>query len=679
LSEFTDLVFGDDGLLAAQFEGYEPRSMQTDMANAVEAAFGAKEHLIVEAPCGTGKSFAYLVPAVQKALAAKVQVIVATANIALQEQLASKDLPFLQGLLADDAYFTFALLKGKGNYLCTRRLGKFSAKVESRSVNLPTWKRKQLTDIQAWAKKTVTGDKSELDFNPDGDVWMHVCGDTEECAGDSCDGFTCYFLRARATANEANIVVTNYHLLFAHVALLHATGRHCIFPDLQYLICDEAHEIPNIARSFLGWQVTDYAPRHIVNLLEEEGDRLADSDSKDDRDRGQVFFRVAQEVDAEHRKLFQVFDKLRTDPERIYYDGIRMRRKGLFDPEPLANAIEAAKVFLLKLSRAAGGEKMKALYNSVISMAGNLVMRLSDAYHLVGDPNVVYWLEEKHGRGKGTRLCAKPVDVSAHLRQFLFRSVSAESLHKGFPDTPQSVVITSATLSTGGNFDFIEREIGYEGGKTLELDSPFDFSRQALFVCPEMENTPRDKGFCDEVAWHVNELIEAADGRVLGLFTSYRNLDAMRETVKDSNGRKVLYQGDAPRTKMVRQFRDELTTSLLGTMSMWTGVDVQGESLTALVIDKLPFPSPSEPVMDALKEIRPNSFMTDFIPRATMIFKQGFGRLIRSQRDYGVVVVLDRRLFDKPYGGLIMRSLPPCRRTRNVGEVGPFLKYHREK
>jgi len=674
MSDYLDRIFGAGGLLAERFDGYEPRPMQVDMAKAIERAFDAQENLIVEAPCGVGKSFAYLAPAVRKARESRRQVIVATANIALQEQLASKDLPFLQDLLADDCPFTYALLKGKGNYLCKRRLAEFIAKVESGRVNLNPWKRKQLSDIERWAEETDTGDKSELAFHPDDDVWRGVCGDTEECVGDVC-GEDCFFSHARTRAWEADVVVTNYHLLFSHISLLATAGRHCIFPDLPFLICDEGHELPDIARSFLGWRVTDFGVRLIVNMLEREGDRLVGDE--DTEDRGKFLLQLGSTIDSEARKVFTRLDDLRTDPEKLHYDGCRLRRPGLFDPGALLESLLAAHPQVVRLEAEAEGPKTKAMFTRIATAITNLSNRLADAYHLAGDPHFVYWLEENRGRRGGTVLCAKPVDVAPHLNHFLFRDVPQEELEKGTLPTPISVIVTSATLSTGGNFDFISRELGYEGGGAMELPSPFDFTQQALFVCPEMYNQPNARDFPNEVAFHVNGVIDVAEGRTLGLFTSYRNLNAMRGKI-ESNGKSILFQGDGPRTRLVNQFREELSTSLLGTMSMWTGVDVQGESLTALVIDKLPFPSPSDPVMDALKEIRSNSFISDFIPRATMIFKQGFGRLIRSRRDYGVVVVLDRRLFDKSYGGLIMRSLPPCRRTRDVSEVRPFLRAHRE-
>lgn len=632
MSDYLQDIFGADGLFARRFAGYETRPGQVALARAVDDAFAAGEHLLAEGPCGTGKGMSYLVPSVRHAVTRGKKVIVATANIALQEQLVGKDLPLLREILPEP--FTFALMKGKNNYACSDRL--YAGQVGNLfSDSVASEDQEQYAAILAWARETETGDVSELSFKPRPSLWRKLCGDAEECDGDRCRKTECFAFKARQAAREAQIVVCNYHLLFSHLQVRAATGMDLILPPFDLAVCDEGHEMAEIARDFFGFRVTEFALRRLVRPLVRAG--ALDLGARI-REAAEVFFRSVREYGRSPRHKARI-------KERSFVEG-----------RPVLAALDAHQRYWSARRDAAADDEEARDIARRLARGESLRERLDAALRLE-DENFVYWVEEDD-QGRAT-LSGKPIDVAPYLREELFGAT-------------ESVAVTSATLATGGNFDFIRDQIGLEGNRELVVESPFDFREQVLLVVPEMACEPNDPSFPEEVAGEFGEILDLVGGRTLGLFTSYRNLHAVYDRIA-GNGHRILVQGERPRTQLVQDFKEDVASVLIGTASFWTGIDVPGESLTCLVIDRLPFPTPDDPVMDAVCERDKRWFARQSIPRAVIALRQGFGRLIRSRRDRGVVVVFDRRLVEKPYGKVFLRSLPDCRRSRQLESIARFL------
>ncbi len=625
-------VFGAGELLAQRFEGYAPRPGQIEMARAVGLAIDDGRHLLVEGPTGTGKSLAYLVPTILDAARTGRRVLVVTANIALQEQLVGKDLPLLAELLPVD--FSFALMKGRSNYLCRRRFeqeeqgGTLGAAFEPDQVG---WVEQHLD----WARTTLHRDVSELPFQPDYSLWRRFSVRSEDCLGSDCPQHdNCHHRQAAERAAASTVVVANYHLLFAHLVVRHATGEDIVLPPFDVVVLDEAHKAADIARDFFGFRVSYAALRRLTAPLE----GVASSSLPEILRQWSVAF---------------CHDLGQLRRSRSYR--VRLRTSGAVRHAELVQRLhQASRVYA---AAAEGADKAEARrLTRLAERCGETAERIRSALAL-DDPNAVTFIEEdRQGRGV---LCANPIQVSHRLRLLLFNQVHA-------------AVVTSATLSTDRSFEMAKAELGVPEPRELVVDSPFDFAEQALLVVPRGLPDPTDPAWPASVASHVLEAIQQAGGRTLGLFTSYKNLDRAHRRAASSDFR-VMRQGEQPRTKLVAAFREDVGSVLLGTESFWAGVDVPGESLSCVVIDRLPFPSPEDPVLDAIREHDPRWFLHHGLPRAVLAFKQGFGRLIRGSGDRGVVVVLDPRLLTRPYGRLFLRSLPRVPRSRDTADIGRFL------
>jgi ATP-dependent DNA helicase DinG len=637
VSDYLEQAFGRGGWLAAHLTGYEPRTGQLTLARAIDAAMTERGHLLGEGPCGVGKVFAYGVPAVYHATQRGKRVVIATANIALEEQLVKRDLPLLQRVLPWP--FSFALLKGRNNFLCLDRHEESVARGELLRRAGDEHDR-QVRAIDAWAGRTTTGDVSELPFVPKPQLWSKFAVGADECKGKDCPQHRqCFSERAKAAAHKAHITVTNYHLLFAHLALRRQAGVDLVLPPFDLLILDEGHEAAEIAREFFGFSVSERTLQLLAGYAEKKF--------------GQP--KLARALREHARAFFERVVAVAHSPDYRR----RLRAAGFADSSDLGSDLTA-------LAGHAGARANDGRLDKEARKTASNVHRLAHAVrdHLdealaLRDPNKVYWIE--HGADERARLRAKTIDVSALLREEVFGH------------TP--TVVVSATLTTAGGFDFIRRELGApESAKELIVPSPFDFARQALIVLPDGLPDPRDAGFIGAAGAAFEEVVEQCGGRTLGLFTSYKNLNAIYARIT-ACGYRVLRQGDQPRTELARLFREDVTSVLLGTDSFWTGIDVPGEALTGLVLDKLPFPNPVEPVVDALCARDKDAFFNFMIPQAILKFRQGIGRLIRSQSDVGVIVVLDPRIRTKPYGKLFMRSLPPAMRwTKRLDIIDGFLR-----
>jgi ATP-dependent DNA helicase DinG len=628
---YLDAVFDADGHLARALDGYAPRAGQIALARSVDDAIERGLHLLAEAPTGTGKSIGYAVPVTHHA-AGGLRAVIATANIALQEQLVRKDLPLLARALPWDV--SFALLKGRNNYLCAARLA------ESRAGWLPftadPGEAAASAAIEDWATTTVTGDVSDLPFEPPPRLWRRYSVLAEDCPAAACRFHDeCFAMRARAAAGRASVVVTNYHLLFAHLQLRDATGEELVLPHFDVAVLDEGHKAADIARDFFGFRVTAGGVRFAARLL----GRI-----------GHEGLRVALESQA--AAFFAALLAHRRAPEYR----ARLREPDVVPAEELCDTLRAAAHAYAGAAEAAqdGGEH--AELDRAARRADTLAARIGAAVAL-RDRGAVYYLDVDDE--ERAALCSKLVDVAPFLARALFGAA-------------KSVTVTSATLSTGESFEFARRELGVEMARELIVGSPFSFGDQCLLVVPDGMPLPTDATFPAAVADTVAEVIDLARGRTLGLFTSYRNLHLTRDRLAGS-GHRVLVQGALPRTTLIDEFRRDVHSVLLGTESFWGGVDVPGESLSCVVIDRLPFLTPDDPLLDAISERDERCFSTQSLPRAVIAFKQAFGRLIRAATDRGVVVVLDRRILTRRYGEAFLQSLPRVRRTEHLADVARFL------
>jgi ATP-dependent DNA helicase DinG len=620
-------VFGPGGLLEQKSRDYEPRPGQVQMAQAVGRAIAESHHLAIEAPCGIGKTYAYLVPAIEHAIATDSRVVVCTANIALQEQICEKDLPALAKILPRK--FTYALIKGINNYLC---LDRYHETLEE--IGPITFDRKELRHwekIRAWADETRTGDLSDLSFEPEPAVWNKVNGSSELCNGSECRFYDdCHAMDARRRLRGAQVIVTNYHLFFAHLRVKSFGAGDVILPPATTVICDEAHDMADIARDFFGARLTPFSMNSLIRGANYLG---RGSTAERLRQASRLFFTQVRDL-AERR--------LRT-PHWISADGL-LRTVGDYMEE------------LAEAKRAAGDEEEQDKI-AKFSMAAQGYVETLQHFRTLEDKNCVYWVEKD---SKTARLQSRVIDVSPVLEEQLFK-------------TTPTVILTSATLTANGQFDFVKRETGGHAARELGVASPFDFREQAILIVPKMRAQPNDPSFAPEMSGHLNRIIKHLGGRTMCLFTSYKNLLACSEAA-EATGVRILRQGDKPRSKLLKEFRKDEGTALFATSSFWQGVDIPGEALSCLTIDKIPFMNPGDPLLEALQERDPNSFANYSLPKAILDLRQGFGRLIRRRSDRGVIVIFDTRLFTKSYGADVLASLPDCPVHRDLDALEKFFK-----
>lgn len=653
MSDYLDEVFGPSGLLARRFQGYTPREGQVALARAVDAAIANGEHLIAEAPTGTGKSVAYSVPAAWRAVHESLRVVIVTANIALQEQLVRKDLPLLKEILGPvlSRDFTYALLKGRNNYLCLNRLEN-GYDEPPRADDFV-----KIDDIVKWSRTTKTGDKSELPFEPEARVWNRFSVSSDDCSGKDCDYVEqCWAQAANERASTADVVVTNYHLFFADMQVRDMTGDMAfILPRYDVAILDEGHKAVDIARDFFGGQVTEGAVRRSVSMV----DAIARSGMDE--------------------TIADFFEQLRNYRRSPAYKA-RLRQPNVLNWEPLHQTLRDAcshyefvwKELDRKLEDMDLSERrpVRRRMRKIVQRwrrADEIDAQLLEAMTLPTPARPedmrVHFIEED---GDRVKLCVSPVHVAEKLQESLF----SQTL---------SVTTTSATLAVRGSFDFVTKELGVNLGdqqaKTLEAPSPFRWGEQALLVTPHgLPDPSKDRAKHEALVTETcARVIEEAKGRTLALFTSKRGIDnAYRRVIH--TGYRILRQGEMPRTKLIDEFRRDVSSVLLGTESFWAGVDVPGESLSCVFIDRLPFIPPDDPILDALQAQDRECFMKYSVPKAIIAFKQGFGRLIRTATDRGVVVCMDGRLTTKNYGRMFLDSLPPVMRSSDIADVGRFLR-----
>ncbi|MCF7991657.1 MAG: ATP-dependent DNA helicase [Thiohalocapsa sp.] len=631
-SAVADLL-GPQGLLAEHIAGFRCRRQQQAMAEAVAETIADGSTLICEAGTGTGKTFAYLVPA----LTSGRKVIISTGTRNLQDQLFHRDIPTVRDALGQP--LRIALLKGRGNYLCRHRLEAAAANPIAQRPEV----RRDLRRVSAWSADTATGDIAELALPEDAPIWPVVTSTSDNCLGQNCPSWSrCHLVEARRRAQDADVVVINHHLLCADIAL-REEGFGEVLPGADCIIVDEAHQLPEVATGFFGTtvssrQVLELARDVVVEYRREAGDmpelpRIAEALTP-----------AVQEL----RACLGETDR-RAPWQAVADDGAVM--SALADLDALLDELSEA---LQRLSgRGKGLDHCLARTTAVASRLALLLGEEADAQ--------VRWLDV---RGRGFRLNQTPLDVADIFRAYRERHRSAW-------------VLTSATLAVGRSFEHFASQIGVDDARTACWDSPFEYARQALWFVPRGMPDPADPVYGARCAELTLDLLDISGGRAFLLFTSHR---ALREAVSLLEGRlryPMLVQGTAPRAELIERFRAHGDAVLLGTSSFWEGVDVRGDALSCVIIDRLPFASPGDPILqarlDVLRRRGGNPFREHQLPRAVIALKQGAGRLIRDASDRGVLVVCDPRLLGRSYGRAFLDSLPPMARSRDIEDVRAFF------
>jgi ATP-dependent DNA helicase DinG len=638
-------MFGEAGVIArAMQNAYEHRPQQLEMAGAVEQALRTKTHLIVEAGTGVGKSLAYLVPLILWAREENCRAVVATNTKALQQQLVQKDLPFLKQVLGD---FRYALCVGGENYLCLRRFDQLRTHdlFEQSEVS-------SLNRLFEWSTITRTGLRSELPHEPPAALWAKACRQTDLCFGRECSSYKdCFYQKAKMIEQQAQVLVANHHLYFADMA----TGGN-VLPPARAVVFDEAHQIEDVATDYLGSEVSNFSVRYLLDSLLSQRTR-----------KGMLTRLTVRSHEVEVVK--GMVEELRMAAENFFLDlhavlkkepVLRIRQKNVVR-DTLSEPLMLLKDALLRITVETFEEEqeVKAFAGRAAGLAAAIRHNLEqdlDGY--------VYWAERENKR---ERLVASPVEIADTLRTHLF-------------GTKDSVVLTSATLSAAGTFAYIRSRLGLDAASELLLDSPFNFEDQAmLYVSPGLEDQQASgyqKKFEDELRF----LLSVTRGRTLVLFTSYSQLRKTAESLRSVMPELgCLCQGEMPAYRLIEQFKELSNTVLLGTASFWQGIDIPGDALQCVVIAKLPFAVPDDPIIEARMERLKNPFWEYQVPQATLLFRQGFGRLIRLKTDKGAVAVLDSRIMTRNYGKWFMRSLPKCRVTDEREEFKRFFEELREK
>jgi ATP-dependent DNA helicase DinG len=667
LNERVVEVFSPDGPLARALPHFESRPGQVEMARTVADAFEQGGVVLAEAGTGTGKTLAYLVPAVLSG----GRVLISTGTKNLQEQIYFKDIPALRDALGIN--FTATYMKGRANYLCLHRLEQL---VDGQSLSMGT-ESIFLPMIQEWSAKTETGDRAELEDLPeDLAFWNSVSATAETCLGTECTRYDeCFITRMRQRAAESDVVVVNHHLLCADASVRqNAYGE--VIPSCAHAIIDEAHQLEDVATQYFGYSVSTYRVEELARDIERAVERAGTVSGMRQgevpraierlRDRGRAFF---ADLERAHREVRRGAANSREERVRVTTASLAESH------DTAANLIGALDLIesTLALMGIKGGdennveaaERAEAVPTAedFETLAGRAAALRDEVRFLLraNDSDFVFFVEF---RGRGVFFRASPIDVSKIVQEVLF-------------DRMRTTVLTSATLAVDGRFDYIRERLGIGRAYEVRLPSEFDFSRQALLYLPARMPDPRSPEFAMAAGREVVEILRRSKGRAFVLFTSYAMLREVQAIAEMALDYPLFVQGTAPRSQLLRQFRETPHSVLLATSSFWQGVDVVGDQLSCVIIDKLPFASPADPVTGArIESIRARGgepFDEYQVPLAILTLQQGLGRLIRHRRDRGVLAVLDPRLRTKAYGRRFVASLPPAPTVHDLSRIEAFF------
>ena len=640
-------IFGPGGFLEKCMKGgfdrsvvssdYEYRAGQLEMAELVHDAFESHHHAIVEAGTGTGKTLAYLIPAICSGR----RVVISTATKSLQEQLFQKDIPFLQKHFAPN--LKVAVMKGRSNFLCISKLNQAQDQALLKGIEEVDYFRQ----IKDWAKLTETGDRAELTFLPDdSELWGRLDARRDTCTGQKCPSFNpCFVTGMHQRAKEADLIIVNHHLFFADLALKQDDFG-SILPEYSAVVFDEAHEMEDVA--------SDYFGRQISNFRFEELARDTDQTLRLLHQGTPSLLRKTQRIRERSRSFFELFP-----PREGRFSFSRNERAAFLEQnretyDALVSSLKSLETELSAL--ASRPEELTRMARRSFELRQELSFLFES-----NEKNFVYWYERRH---KGVFLTATPIDVSQILRERLFEKFD-------------TVILTSATLTVGGRFDYIRQRLGVDHAKERTLPPEFDYPKQAMLYLPRKMPDVRDAGFSSKAADEIVQLLEHSEGRAFCLFTSYTQMNELFERVRSRVSFPLLLQGTAPRSALLERFKNTEAAVLFATASFWQGVDVPGEQLSCVIVDRLPFAVPSDPIVAArvaaLQEDGRNAFSEFQVPQAVLSLKQGFGRLIRTKTDSGVLALLDTRIQRMPYGKIFLESLPRYRVTHELTDVARFL------
>ncbi len=648
-------ALGEGGVISQRLPNYEFRPQQLEMAGGICRAISSGGHLIVEAGTGIGKSLSYLVPFIFYAVENDAKVVVSTYTKTLQNQLFLKDIPLLVDSLG--LKFSYALCLGSENYLCPRRLNN-----ELTNDLFDSGPQKdELRMLLRWAAATQTGIRSDAGFMTSDELWDGVCRDPDLCLGRKCSYKKgCFYKKAKEEQKRSHILITNHSLFFTNLA---SGGK--VLPDFDAVVFDEAQTLEDVATGYLGFEVSNTQIKYLLNSIYNPRTKkgiLAKLKKPDSR--------LTDQVEA-------CLGDSRTAAERFFED-----IGAIFGHKAASKRIKTKNIVYNRLE-----EPLKSLAGSLSKLLDHVkededrilfkvyskrCLAVSKAVSIVlkqSDDDLVYWIDISRKR-RGTRyaLLASPVEIADEMNNRLFSKTD-------------TIVLTSATLSTDNNFEFIKGRLGIKGADELILDSPFDYEENVLLYLPREISDPNETFaiFQKQVSEEIKGIIDIMGGRIFILFTSYEMLNNIYGDLARSHGHvNLLRQGSRPRYALLDEFRNSANSVLLGTSTFWQGVDVPGRSLECVIITRLPFSVPDDPVTEARMELLEsrgeNPFTKYQVPQATMMFKQGFGRLIRAKSDRGVVAILDPRIRTRYYGRSFIKALPKCRHTFDMAEVRSFFE-----
>lgn len=677
--------FAKDGILAKEIKGFEYREEQEEMAQYIQDAINEDRKIIVEAGTGTGKTLAYLIPSIKWAVTNKKKVIIATNTINLQEQLLLKDIPLAKSIIKDE--FSYVLVKGRNNYVCKRL---FNELVLGKSIDIETFSmeaREQIEYILKWGNKTKTGDKAELPFEVYSDVWELVQSTTELCLGKKCPyRKECFYMKTRMEKMEADILISNHHVFFADLNVRAETdfdSEYLILPRYDMVIFDEAHNVESVARSYFSVEVSKISFTRLLNRIYQKKNkrkkeksaliRVEDTVDEKNLEDSEQYIYLLNTLKEEISILQNIGDEYFDEIRKIYETNTEAPiKKSLNNFEMtksrfLENLREKKDIFQSKL---ADFLNLMMSFNNVIDeekdknpevINFNNHLKMFKAYidsfkfiNSFEDDNYIYWLDINSKR-TNVVLTATPLNIAQKLSTVLF-------------DNLDRLVFASATIVVNGNFDYFKKSLGLDEEDCIEaiIKSPFDYDEQmSVYIPSDIQDSENINAFVSDASKFILNILLKTNGKAFILFTSYTMLNqiyySISKKLKDK-GFEVFLHGDKPRSQIIKEFKEAENPILFGTTSFWEGVDVQGENLSNVIITKLPFLVPTDPVVSAIskkiEEDGGNSFMDFQLPEAIIKFKQGVGRLIRKKTDSGNIFILDNRILKKRYGSLFINALP---------------------